>query len=58
MEKNRFMDMSDGALEKVLKDYSQVRRREIANFAYAAAVMIAVLSGRVKILQEQEDDLK
>ena len=62
MEKNRFMDMSDGALEKVLKDYSTIRKGEISDLAYAASVRIGVLSGRVRILEDElekeGDDMK
>lgn len=53
--KNRFEEMSDSELCKVLKEYAEKRNGEIAGLTYAAAVRIGVLAARVKVLEEGDD---
>lgn len=49
-----FRDMTDDELSKELRDYSEHRSGEIAELAYTASIRIAVLSARVKALEEKE----
>lgn len=57
---NDFMGLSDKALAKVLKDYSNDRKGEISDICYAASVRISVLSARIHSMREngEEDDGK
>lgn len=52
--KSIFTDLTDDELSKELRDYASTRSGEIADLTYAAGLRIAVLSTRVKAL-EQED---
>lgn len=52
--KPMFDDLTDDELSKELKDYAEHRSGEISDLTRAASIRIAVLSARVKIL-EQED---
>ena len=51
-----FRDMSDDELSKYLRDYSEHRSGEIADLTYAAGLRIAVLSTKVKALEEERSD--
>ncbi len=51
-----FRDMTDDELTKYLRDYASTRSGEIADLTYAAGLRIAVLSTRVKALEEEGDD--
>jgi hypothetical protein len=51
-----FRDMTDEELSKELRDYSEHRSGEIADLTYAAGLRIAVLSARVKALEEVKDE--
>ena len=53
---NDFMGLSDKALSKALKDYSDNRKGEIAEICYAASVRISVLAARIHSLREEGDD--
>lgn len=53
-----FRDMTDEELSKELRDYAEHRSGEIADLTYAAGLRIAVLSTRVKALEEEGDDKK
>ncbi|MBQ1574646.1 MAG: hypothetical protein IIZ78_26275 [Clostridiales bacterium] len=53
-----FRDMTDEELSKELRDYAEHRSGEIADLTYAAGLRIAVLSARVKALEEEGDDKK
>ena len=55
---NRYTALTDDELSAVLKEYSDKRDGEIAGLTYAASLRIAVLSAKVKILEQQEDDGK
>ena len=50
-----FRDMTDEELSKELRDYAEHRSGEIADLTYAAGLRIAVLSARVKALEEGDD---
>lgn len=52
-----FADLTDDELSKELKDYAEHRSGEISDLTRAASIRIAVLSARVKIL-EQEDKME
>jgi len=54
--KMNFRDMTDDELTKYLRDYASTRSGEIADLTYAAGLRIAVLSTRVKALEEKGDD--
>ena len=54
--KPMFTDLTDEELSKELKDYAEHRSGEIADLAYAASIRIAVLSARVKALEEKGSD--
>ena len=56
--KPMYTDLTDDELSKYLRDYAEHRSGEIADLTYAAGLRIAVLSARVKILEQQEDDGK
>lgn len=51
-----FRDMTDDELTKYLRDYASTRSGEIADLTYAAGLRIAVLSTRVKALEEERRD--
>ena len=51
-----FRDMTDDELIKYLRDYAEHRSGEIADLTYAAGLRIAVLSTRVKALEEERRD--
>lgn len=51
-----FRDMTDEELSKELRDYAEHRSGEIADLTYAASIRIAVLSARVKALEEVKDE--
>lgn len=51
-----FTDLTDDELSKELKDYAEHRSGEIADLTYAASIRIAVLSARVKALEEERSD--
>lgn len=53
-----FTDLTDEELSKELRDYAEHRSGEIADLTYAASIRIAVLSARVKALEEEGDDRK
>lgn len=53
-----YRDMTDEELSKELRDYAEHRSGEIADLTYAAGLRIAVLSTRVKALEEEGDDRK
>lgn len=53
--KMNFRDMTDDELTKYLRDYAEHRSGEIADLAYAAGLRIAVLSTRVKALEEERN---
>ena len=53
-----YRDMTDEELSKELRDYAEHRSGEIADLIYAAGLRIAVLSTRVKALEEEGDDRK
>lgn len=56
---NDFMDLSDKALSKVLKDYADDRKGEISDICYAASVRISILAARIHSIREEgDDDLK
>ena len=48
--------MTDDELIKYLRDYAEHRSGEIADLTYAAGLRIAVLSTRVKALEEKGDN--
>lgn len=50
--------LTDDELSKELKDYADHRSGEIADLTYAAGLRIAVLSTRVKALEEVKDESK
>ena len=50
-----FRDMTDDELTKYLRDYAEHHSGEIADLTYAAGLRIAVLSTRVKALEEGDD---
>jgi hypothetical protein len=50
-----FRDMTDEEMSKELRDYAEHRSGEIADLTYAAGLRIAVLSARVKALEEGDD---
>ena len=50
-----FNDLTDEELSKELRDYAEHRSGEIADLTYAAGLRIAVLSARVKALEEGDD---
>ena len=50
-----FRDMTDEELSKELRNYADHRSGEIADLTYAAGLRIAVLSARVKALEEGDD---
>ena len=58
MKTNEFLDLSDKALSKVLKDYAYDRKGEIADLCYAASIRIGVLSAGIRRFREEGDDLK
>ena len=51
-----FTDLTDEELSKELKNYAEHRSGEIADLTYAAGLRIAVLSTRVKALEEVKDE--
>ena len=51
-----FRDMTDDELTKYLRNYASTRSGEIADLTYAAGLRIAVLSTRVKALEEKGSD--
>ena len=59
---SRFKKMTDKALEKELLEYSKVRKGEIADLTYEAALRIGILSTSLKKMQDEarrmEDDSK
>lgn len=57
---NDFLDLSDKALAKVLKDYADDRKGEISEICYAASVRISVFAARIHDMREngEEDDGK
>ena len=56
--KSMFNDSTDDELSKYLKDFAEHHCGEIAELAYTAGLRIAVLSARVKALEEERDDRK
>jgi len=56
MKTNEYLDLSDKALEKVLKDYAYERKGEIADLCYAASIRIGVLSAYIKKFREESED--
>lgn len=60
MKTNEFLDLSDKALSKVLKDYAYERKGEISDICYAASVRISILAARIHSMREngEEDDLR
>ena len=56
--KSIFNDSTDDELSKYLKDFAEHHCGEIADLTYAAGLRIAVLSTRVKALEEEGDDRK
>ena len=54
--KPMFNDSTDDELSKYLKGYAEHHSGEIADLAYAAGLRIAVLSTRVKALEEERSD--
>lgn len=54
--------LSDEELSNALREYSWGREGDIADLTYAAAIRIAVLAARIKLLKEKikegEDDGK
>ena len=50
--KTTFSNMTDDELSKYLKEYAEHRDGEISELTYAASIQIAVLSARVKLLEE------
>lgn len=56
MKTNEFLDLSDKALSKVLKDYADDRKGEIADLCNAASVRISVLAARIHDIREEGDD--
>ena len=53
--KSIFNDSTDDELSKYLKDFAEHHCGEIAELAYTAGLRIAVLSTRVKALEEGND---
>lgn len=53
--KTMFNDLTDDELTKYLRDYASTHSGEIADLTYAAGLRIAVLSARVKALEEGND---
>ena len=53
---NDFIGLSDNALCKVLKDYAENRKGEIADLCYAASIRIGVLSAGIHAMREAEED--
>ncbi len=56
MKTNEFLDLSDKALSKALKDYSDNRKGEISDICYAASVRISTLAARIHSIREEGDD--
>ena len=49
---NKFLRMRSDELSKTLSEYARERRGEIADIAYAASVMIAVLAAKVSAFED------
>lgn len=56
--KPMYTDLTDDELSMELRNYAEHRSGEIADLTYAAGLRIAVLSTRVKALEEEGDDRK
>ena len=54
--KSIYTDLTDDELSKELRDYAEHRSGAIADLTYAAGLRIAVLSTRVKALEEERRD--
>lgn len=50
--KKSFSDLTDHELSEYLKDYAKQRSGEIADLTYAASIRIAVLSARLKMMED------
>ena len=55
MKENKYLNMSNDALSKILYEYAKERDGEIADITYAASVKLAVLEAKTK---QMEDDGK